>query len=170
MMRMLGVHLIAILGVAMGPNALAQNQIADPLPLAGRQKVHVIYMGGSDCPPCVAWRAFELPKLEKSEVFRSIKFDIVQKSIKSSVPSAFFLPEAVKPLKDLLDTASGGNGGSPQMAVVVDGKVFDYSFGALDTADFEKLILAAQGASGAIATKKPCVRRLKGWRCAPTDS
>lgn len=36
--------------------------------------IHIVYLGGPDCPPCVAWRATELPKLEKTTAFQSVKF------------------------------------------------------------------------------------------------
>lgn len=81
-------------------------------------KIHIVYMGGDDCPPCVAWRKTELPKLEKTEAFKSVQFSFVNKLIKSPVPSAFFLPQEVKPLKDKLQEASAGRSGSPHLALV----------------------------------------------------
>ena len=54
-------------------------------------KVHLIWMGGSDCPPCVNWRRFELPKLEKMAEFQEVTFSYVAKTIKSPVPASFFL-------------------------------------------------------------------------------
>lgn len=76
-------------------------------------KVHLVHMGGNDCPPCVTWRQIELPKLEASVVFRSIQFSYVVKSIKSSMPAEFFLPDDVKSLKEKLDIASGRARGCP---------------------------------------------------------
>ena len=36
--------------------------------------IRIVYMGGDDCPPCVAWRKNEFPKLEKTDAFKAIKF------------------------------------------------------------------------------------------------
>ncbi len=129
--------------------------------------VQFVWMGGNDCPPCVAWRAQQLPKLEKTEIFESITFSYVPKTIKSSVPPRFFLPESVKPLKDKLDAASSGRTGSPQAAVVVNGEVFDYFFGARSAEDIEEMLRAARD-----GTRYPfprCVKLLAGGRgCAVT--
>jgi hypothetical protein len=107
--------------------------------------IHLIHMGGNDCPPCRAWRALELPKLQSSKTFASIKFSYVTKTIGSPVPPAFFLPDEVKPLKAILDVAGGGSPGSPQVALVVNGKVFDYWWGTRSAEEIEKMILSVQG-------------------------
>jgi hypothetical protein len=118
----------------------------------------------------VAWRAFELPKLESSQTFAAIKFSYVNKMINSSVPANFFLPDEVKPLKELLDIAGGGSVGSPQAALIVNGKVFDYWWGARDAKDIEKMILSAQG-NGAYPFNR-CLRFSKIGRgdCAERPS
>lgn len=126
-------------------------------------RVHLVHMGGDDCPPCVAWRQFELPKLQESEVFKSIQFSYVIKSIGSPVPSGFFLPAEVKPLKEKLDISSGGNGGSPQAALIVNDVVYDYWFGPRTAAEIEKMIVAVQ--SGTQYPFNRCTKRAKGWRC-----
>ena len=127
-------------------------------------KIHMIYMGGNDCPPCVYWRGNELPKLEQTEAFKSITFSYVIKTIKSSVPSSYFLPDEVKPYKEKLDAAGAGHGGSAQVAIIVNGEVYDYYFGTRSAEDVEKMILAI--------TKKEkypfrrCVK-MAGWgKCA----
>lgn len=122
----------------MAPAVFGQN-------LHGSRDVHLVWMGGNDCPPCVAWRAFELPKLEKTEVFSKVRFSYVAKTIRSPVPPRFFLPDAVKPLKDKLDTASAGRSGSPHAAIVVDGEVYHYFFGSANGAAelMEKMLNAA---------------------------
>jgi hypothetical protein len=135
--------------------ALAQN--TDPL------AVHLVHFGGNDCPPCVAWRLDELPKLEKSEVFKSIKFSYVTKPIRSAVPASIFLPADVKPLKDKLDIASGGGTGSPQGALLVGGEVYDYWFGARSALDIEEMIVAAK--TGGKYPFKRCVQRGPRWSC-----
>lgn len=105
-----------------------------------KPEILFIYMGGNDCPPCVSWRQIELPKLEATEIFKSIKFFYVTKTIKSTVPPKFFLPAEIKPLKDQLDEASGGIGGSAQTAVVVNGKVYDYYLGTRSAAQISNML------------------------------
>jgi hypothetical protein len=92
-------------------------------------EVILINMGGPDCPPCVAWRAAELPKLRSTPVFSKIKYVHVDKAIASPVPPKFFLPELLKPYKEKLEIASAGRSGSPQVAILVNGEVYDYWWG-----------------------------------------
>ena len=128
---------LALVGIAIPTTAAAQS--------SGRPaEVHFIWMGGDDCPPCVAWRAEQLPKLEKTDIFKAVEFSYVPKSIKSSVPPRFFLPQSVKHLKDKLDAASAGRTGSPQAAVMVNGEVYDYFFGSRSAEDIEEMLRAAR--------------------------
>ena len=119
---------------------------SSPIPAKPRKpaQVHLIWMGGDDCPPCVAWRLEQLPKLQKAAVFRTVTFSYVPKSIRSSVPARFYLPEAVKPYKEILDAANAARVGSPQVAVLVNGQVFDYFYGARSAEDMEEMLLAAR--------------------------
>lgn len=126
-------QMIVALSVFFGPTVMAQSA-------KGEADIHIVYMGGPDCPPCVAWRGLELPKLQKSATFNAIKFSYVAKSIRSAVPSEFFLPSAVKPHREKLYRASGGRGGSSQTAVLVNGEVFDYYFGARSADDIVAMI------------------------------
>lgn len=119
-------------------------------------RILIVYMGGNDCPPCVRWRANDLPRLKMTEAFRSVTFSYVQKTITSSVPPAMFLPDEVKPLKGQLDAAGGGRGGSAQVAIVVDGQVYDYYFGARSAEEVEQMILSIRN-----GTKYPFERCLK---------
>ena len=122
----------------------AAASVAQATALAGlpAPKIQMIYMGGNDCPPCVAWRGLELPKLEKTAVFKSIQFLYVTKAVGSTVPSLMFLPADVKPYKEQLDVAGAGNGGSSQTAIMVNGEVFDYYFGTRSTSEIEERLLA----------------------------
>ncbi len=129
-------------------------------------EVHFIWMGGNDCPPCVAWRAFELPKLEQSPEFKLVKFSYVIKAIRSPVPSRIFLPPDVKVHKEALDEASSGLTGSPHAAVIVDGKVFDYFRGARSAEDIEKMLLAVR--TGAPYPFLPCVKASRDWQKCET--
>lgn len=126
-------QIVISLSVFFGPMTMAQSSNGEP-------DIHIIYMGGPDCPPCVAWRGLELPKLQKSATFNAIKFSYVAKSIKSAVPSEFFLPSEVKPYREKLHRAGGGMGGSSQTAVVVNGEIFDYYFGARSADDIVAMI------------------------------
>jgi thiol-disulfide isomerase/thioredoxin len=112
-----------------------------------KREVHLIYMGGNDCPPCVAWRKDELPKLMQTEAFKKVKFSFVTKSINSPMPARFFLPSEVKPYKDKLDTASNGISGSPQFALLVNGEVFDYYSSMRNAEVVEKMLISANLAS-----------------------
>ncbi|HWH83613.1 MAG TPA: hypothetical protein VNU71_15380 [Burkholderiaceae bacterium] len=76
--------------------------------------VHLVWMGGADCPACVGWRNFDLPKLRKSAEFQAVEYHYLIKSISASVPPAFFMPDELRPFKDKLDYASGGGFGSPR--------------------------------------------------------
>lgn len=143
--------------LALGVNAQSAIDSTSP-------KIHIVYLGGNDCPPCVAWRVTELPKLQKTNAFKGVTFSHVIKAVGSAVPSAFFLPNEVKPFKDKLDIASGGNRGSAQVAVLVNGEVYDYFFGTRSAAQYEKMILAIQ--QGATYPEQRCTRRRKGWDCA----
>jgi hypothetical protein len=118
--------------------------------------IHFIWMGGNDCPPCVAWRATELPKLQQSPAFQQVRFSYVVKSIKSSVPSRMFLPPEVAPLKEKLDEASGGRSGSPKAALLVDGEVFDFFQGTRSAAQIEAMIHAVR--SGTTYPFARCLR------------
>ena len=148
---------VAFLAIAVGLTAAQTATAQRPA------NVQMIYMGGSDCPPCVRWRASELPKLQQSEIFRSITFTYVQKPIAGTVPPALFLPAEARPYKDQMDAASGGMGGSPQVAVIVDGHLYDYYFGVRNAEAVEQMIQAIR-----TDRKYPfdrCVRRDRSRAC-----
>jgi hypothetical protein len=170
MSRLFSKFLIAS-GITLMANLSLANDVAPTgtVPTAGatnspKPVIHMIYMGGSDCPPCVAWRAVEFPKLEKSPMFGEIKFVFVNKVISSQVPARFFLPAEAKPFKDVLDEASGANRGSAQAAILVDGKVYDYWFGGRDASIIEGQIKAIL--SGTRSPIERCTKRIKvTWDC-----
>lgn len=140
--------------------ALAQAPSQRP---ASPPDIHIVYMGGNDCPPCVAWRREQLPKLEQTAAFKAIKFTYVVKSIQSAVPAGFLLPADVRPFKDKLDVASGGLSGSPQFAVMVNGEVYDYYSGTRAAPDMVKMIDAIR--SGQKYPYPRCLQRGKGRSC-----
>ena len=139
-----------------------------PFPSAAQRagkapEIMMINMGGSDCPPCVAWRQFELPKLQATAAFKAITYVHVNKTIMSAVPPRFFLPPEVKPFKDKLDFASGGISGSPQVAFLVDGEVYDYYVATPSAEVVEQMILSIL--NGSLYPRNRCLQRGNGWRC-----
>jgi hypothetical protein len=127
-------------------------------------RVHMVYMGGNDCKPCVNWRAVEFPNLQQTESYKAIKFSYVVKSIKSPVPPAFLLPDEVKPYKMQLDEASNGLAGSPQVAIIVNDKVFDYYFGSYrSAADVERMLVALR--DNTRYPFKPCIKMKANFAC-----
>ena len=139
--------------------SLAHSSVrsAEPAPI-----VHIVYMGGNDCPPCVNWRRFELPKLEKSEEFKAIRFSYVRKTVESYVPPTLFLPEEVKPLKAKLDSACS-SGGSPQTAIFVNGEVYDYFWGTRSAEEIVAMLAAIR--SGTTYPFQRCLK-LERRECA----
>ena len=153
------------LGPALGTAALLLATALGPVAQADPNRpVHLIWMGGNDCPPCVAWRATELPKLKATEAFRESRFSYVVKSIRSTVPSATFLPEEVKPYKADLDAANNGRSGSPQAVLLVDGKVYDYFTGTRTAEQVEAMLKAAR-AGGAYPFKRCLKLGPRGQPC-----
>ena len=124
--------------------------------------VQLVWMGGNDCPPCVAWRIHELPKLQQSPEFKAITFSYVTKVIRSSVPSSIFLPTEVKLLKDKLDYASSGRAGSPQAALLVNGDVFDYFHGTRSAEEIESMLFAIR--TGAKYPFERCLKMSTQWK------
>ena len=112
---------------------------------AQRPTIHMVVMGGNDCPPCVAWRGLEFPKLQQMPVFQSIQYSYVTKAVQSPVPAMVFLPDEVKPYKEQLDEAGSRRTGSPQVAIIVNGKIYDYYFGTRTAQEIERMLLAIQG-------------------------
>lgn len=124
--------------------------------------VHIVWMGGSDCPPCEAWRRDELPKLKASAEFKPITFSYVTKVIRSSVPSSLFLPAEVRPYKDKLDYASSMRTGSPQVAILVNGEVFDYFHGTRSADEMVQMLTAIRLDNTYPFSR--CVKVSKSWR------
>ncbi len=91
--------------------------------------IDFVHLGGNDCPPCVAWRATELPKLQAMPEFKYVRYTHVTKAIQSTVPPAFTFPSEVRQLQPALKEASNGWSGSPHQAILVNGKVVDYWYG-----------------------------------------
>jgi hypothetical protein len=145
---------LLLLVAAFAPVAFSQ-EIKQP-------NVHLIYMGGNDCPFCVAWVANELPILEKSDEFTKIQFSKVVTAIKSPVPPRFFLPSEVKPFKEKLDYASSGRSGSPQFSLMVDGEVYDYFHGTRTAKQIEDMLVSVR--NGTTYPFKRCIKASDAWK------
>jgi hypothetical protein len=158
--------IVALLLASTAGSAAAQTPV--PAQEQGTEvvvpQVHFIWMGGNDCPPCVEWRRTELPKLQQMPEFRQIQFSYVVKVIRSTVPPAIFLPAEVRPLKARLDEASGGLGGSPQAALVVNGEVYDYFQGTRTADQLRSMIVAAR--TGAPYPGQRCLKLAARRTCA----
>ncbi len=126
-------------------------------------EVHIVYMGGNDCPPCVAWRATELPRLQQTDEFKSVRFSYVTKAVKSPVPVSIFLPDEVKPFKGKLDEAGAGRGGSPQTAILVNGEIFDYYRGWRSADEVVSMLVAIR--TGGKYPFKRCLKQLQSGGC-----
>jgi thiol-disulfide isomerase/thioredoxin len=147
-----------------GAPAVAEKPAPMAIPTSGIPDIHFVYMGGSDCPSCLSWKAIEVPKLEKLPAFKAVKFTVVDKVVASPVPPAFFLPAPLKPYKEVLDVANGGNRGSPQFAVLVNGKVVDYYVGGRSAEEIEETLAALL--NGQKPKMPGCAKRAKvTWFC-----
>ena len=91
--------------------------------------IDVVYMGGTDCPPCRMWKIFDLPKLRESKEFPHIRFTEVKKWIPDPVPAAKDLPEHLQSMHDELERVINSKKGSPFFALLVDGKGVKGGFG-----------------------------------------
>ena len=138
------------------PAAVAQTPL--------QPHIHFIWMGGNDCPPCVAWRRVELPKLQASPEFKAMQFSYVAKVISSSVPPTLFLPAEVEPYKEQLDDASTRRTGSPQAALVVNGVVHDYFFGTRTAEQIEDMVQAVRSGKAGDYPFPRCLRVSKRGR------
>ena len=102
--------------------------------------VHFIWMGGNDCPPCVVGEPRSCRSCGPCRNSNASAIPMVTKSIQSAVPPAFFLPPEVQPFKELLDAAGAGTPGSPQAAVIVNGRVHDYFWGVRSAEEIESML------------------------------
>jgi hypothetical protein len=127
--------------------------------VAATKTVHIVFMGGDDCPPCVVWIKQELPKLQASPEFAGVRFSYVDKTVKSAVPELSKLPDEVKPFKAVLDKANAGQTGSPQTALMIDGAVYDYYLGDRPAKKIEAMLYAIR--TGTPYPSQRCL--VTGW-------
>lgn len=91
--------------------------------------IDVVYMGDRDCPPCVAWKRVDLPKLQATAWFPHIRFTEIKKPIPEPVPAADKLPEHLRPMHEELVRIINRPKGSPMFALLVDGKAIAGGWG-----------------------------------------
>lgn len=89
----------------------------------------------------------------------------VEKAIRSPVPSNFWLPERLKPLREKLITATNGNGGSAQVVILVNGEVYDVFFGSRDAAFYENMVLSINSNKIPYPAER-CLKRSTRWSCS----
>lgn len=88
------------------------------------------------------FRGTDFLKLQKTEAFSKLEWTFVTKTVGSPIPSAFFLPDRIKPMREMLLDATGSRRGSAQVVILVDGKVHDIYLGSKD-ADFYQVAVAS---------------------------
>lgn len=93
------------------------------LPALKRDSViDLVYLGGPDCPYCMAWKAGDLPRLQAMPLYREIRFTEVVKRIADPVPPASGLPAHLAPMREEIARVIDRTRGSPMFALLVDGK------------------------------------------------
>jgi hypothetical protein len=155
---MANVRSVWLAGIALASLFPTFAQAAKPAPAT--LVIDIVHMGGNDCPPCVEWRRTELPKLQAAPEFKTIRFTHVTKSVRSAVPPALFFPSEVKHLQPVLKEASNGISGSPQQAILVNGKVVDYWFGA-GKGEADKLVAMVRAIQAGKTLPRPTCQKLK---------
>lgn len=148
-------------GVGASGGSGTSTRVREPVALS---RVHMVYMGSSDCPPCSFWMAHDLPRLRAEADFRAIRYSKVEKVIKSPVPPLAFLPDEVKPIKARLDHASSGAHGSAQVAILVDQEIFDYYLGTRTAEQVLAMLQALR--TGAPYPYARCLKIVAGGACA----
>lgn len=101
-------------------------------PVRAAPEIDLIYFHSVSCPSCRLWEADELPKLQASPLWSSVKFTKIAKTIKAPLPGQFWWPKAVAHLYPAVAEkfeASRIKGGTPLSALLIDGKVVSFGFG-----------------------------------------
>jgi hypothetical protein len=158
-MRYVSRGLSLFLALGLLPAAAAQEKL--------RPRVDFVYLGGSDCPYCRGWEAFDLPKLKASPLFQQVRFTHVVKVIRSPVPSSFWFPAEIKHLREPIAEKLKG-AGSPMFAILADGKVVASWIGTRKSP--EEILQIIEGQQRLLApamTPNPTVERDASARPSP---
>jgi len=102
------------LWLAFATSAMAKSQAGD--------RIDFVYFASPNCPYCLAWEAYDLRRLEASEIFRQVRFTKIVKPIASPVPEASLFPREIRNFRNAIaDTINGA--GSPMFAILKNGHV-----------------------------------------------
>ncbi|GEP57722.1 hypothetical protein [Reyranella soli] len=89
------------------------------LPAQAASALEVIYIGGSDCQPCKAWKnKYKAQWLASAEYRQVTWIEVEPPKLKEAYQERFW-PGDLKPILDQLPRKSG----TPRFLVVLDGKV-----------------------------------------------
>jgi hypothetical protein len=90
--------------------------------------VTVIYVGGWDCPPCIAWKNNKKAGFVASPQFARLKYiEIDAPKLREAYQDRYW-PEELRPIRDLLPRKSG----TPRFIVVKDGEIVANEWGGGD--------------------------------------
>jgi hypothetical protein len=90
-------------------------------PLTRSSMIDLVYLGENGCPPCRAWKALELRKLEQSPEFAQIRYTPITKVIPAPVPPQWALPAHLRPMRDEMVRVINRSSGAPMFALLIDG-------------------------------------------------
>jgi hypothetical protein len=138
--------------------------VAAAVPCADETKIYLVYFGANDCPPCVVWFRQELPKLQAAILPNGARFFVTTKLVNSAVPPAWFLPSEVRRCKAALDVAGNRVVGSPQIAIIWKGSVYDFVLGTRSAEDLVQSLWAIE--RGTPYPFPRCVRLGNDGACA----
>ena len=95
------------------------------LPARAASALEVIYIGGSDCQPCKAWKnKYKAQWLASAEYRQVTWIEVEPPKLKEAYQERFW-PGDLKPILDQLPRKSG----TPRFLVVRDGKIIANEFG-----------------------------------------
>lgn len=102
--------------------ALLCHSLAAAAQVAAAARIDFVFFSSPDCPYCRRWEAVDLQQLEKSRLFKQIRFTKVTKAIGSTVPDVSSFPDEIKRLREPIAEKIKG-AGSPMFAILADGQV-----------------------------------------------
>lgn len=91
----------------------------------GASDIRVIYVGGSDCPPCMQWKNTRQAAWLASPEYRRVAWVEIDPPRFKEAYQARYWPGELKPILDQLPRKSG----APRFLIVKDGRVVANEFG-----------------------------------------
>jgi hypothetical protein len=93
--------------------------------MAQEKPYMLIYVGGWDCPPCIAWKNNRKKEFLSSPQMAKLAFvEIESPKLKEAYRNEYW-PEKYRPIRDQLTRKSG----TPRFILVKDGKVLSNEWG-----------------------------------------